>query len=171
MATLIDGLLTFSRLGRQGMVRRPVDVRSLVTGVLAGLEPELEGRAVELVLGDLPLCTADPLLLQQVYVNLLENALKFTRTRNPARIEIGSHSEHGERVWFVADDGVGFDMAFAGPLFETFHRLHRSDEYEGTGIGLALVRRIVQRHGGRIWTNAIDGVGATFSFTIPEEEE
>lgn len=171
MAALIDGLLSFSRLGRQGMLRRTVDVRSLVAEVVHGLAPTLEGRNVEIVLGDLPTCSADPLLLRQVYANLIGNAVKFTRMRDGARIDIGSSADGDGRTWFVADDGVGFDMAFAGKLFETFHRLHRSEEYEGTGIGLALVRLIVQRHGGRIWANAAEGAGAVFSFTLPEEEE
>lgn len=168
MGALIDGLLAFSRLGRQGMVLRPVDVRRLVKDVLQELDHEFDGRNVEIVLGELPVCAADPVLLRQVYANLLANALKFTRSRNPARIEIGSRIDDGSRVWFVGDNGVGFDMAFSGRLFETFQRLHRIDEYEGTGIGLALVRLIVHRHGGEIWADAIEGSGATFSFTLPE---
>jgi PAS domain S-box-containing protein len=167
MGALIDGLLAFSRLGRQGMVPRPVDVRRVVKDVLQELGHELDGRNVEIVLGDLPVCAADPVLLRQVYANLLANALKFTRSRESARIEIGSRIDDGNRVWFVGDNGVGFDMEFSHKLFETFQRLHRSDEYEGTGIGLALVRLIVQRHGGEIWADAVEGSGATFSFTLP----
>jgi signal transduction histidine kinase len=169
MGALIDGLLSFSRLGRQGMVRRPVDVRRLVEDVLQELRPDLEGRTVELVIGDLPPCDADPILLRQVYANLVGNAVKFTGKREAARIEIGSRLLEGERVWFVGDNGVGFDMAYSGKLFQTFQRLHRSDEYEGTGIGLALVQLIVERHGGTIWADATEARGATFSFTIPGE--
>lgn len=169
MGALIDGLLAFSRLGRQGMARRPVDVRRLVDEVLAELGPDLEGRTVEFVIGDLPPCDADPVLLRQVYANLVGNAVKFTRDREPARIEIGSCELDGARTWFVGDNGVGFDMAFADKLFETFQRLHRSDEYDGTGIGLALVRLIVQRHGGDVSAQAAEGKGATFSFTLPAE--
>jgi signal transduction histidine kinase len=170
MGDLIDGLLAFSRLGRQGMVRRPVDVRRIVGEVLDELAPELAGRQVELVLGDLPPCDADQVLLRQVYANLIGNAVKFTRARETARIEVGSRELDGVRTWFVADNGVGFDMAFAGKLFETFQRLHRIDEYEGTGIGLALVRLIVERHGGEISACAEPGLGATFSFTLPAEQ-
>ena len=169
MGTLIDGLLAFSRLGRQGMVRRLVDVPRLVREVLAELEPELAGRQVEFVIGELPPCDADPVLLRQVYANLIGNAVKFTRNRESARVEVGSFEADGERTWFVGDNGVGFDMAYANKLFETFQRLHRSEEYEGTGIGLALVRLIVQRHGGDISAEAQEGVGATFSFTLPVE--
>ncbi|MBA3841125.1 MAG: PAS domain-containing protein [Actinobacteria bacterium] len=171
MGALIDGLLAFSRLGRQGMVRGPVDVRRVVGEVVRELEPELEDRTVEIVLGDLPPVDADPVLLRQVYANLIGNALKFTRGTASARIEVGSRIVGGERVWSVGDNGVGFDMAFAGKLFQTFQRLHRSDDYEGTGIGLALVRLIVQRHGGEISADAVEGRGATFSFTLPEERE
>jgi PAS domain S-box-containing protein len=169
MGALIDGLLAFSRLGRQGMVRRPVDVRRLVGEVLAELAPELVERHVEFVIGDLPPCDADPVLLRQVYANLIGNAVKFTRDVESGRVEIGSRETDGVRTWFVGDNGVGFDMAFADKLFETFQRLHRSDEYEGTGIGLALVRLIVQRHGGDISAAAVEGSGATFSFTVPAE--
>jgi PAS domain S-box-containing protein len=169
MGALIDGLLAFSRLGRQGMVRSPVDVRALVADVIEVLQPDLAGRDVEIAVGELPSCFADALLLRQVYANLIGNAVKFTGGREAARIEIGSHEVDGERVWFVRDDGVGFDMAFAGRLFETFQRLHRSDAYEGTGIGLALVQKIVQRHGGRIWAAAAENAGATFSFTVPDD--
>jgi PAS domain S-box-containing protein len=170
MGALIDGLLAFSRLGRQGMSRVPVDVRRIVNTVLEDLAPDLEGRDVQISLGELPVCDADPVLLRQVYANLLGNAVKFTRSVECARIEVGSRTENGERVWFVVDNGVGFDMAYAANLFETFHRLHRADQYEGTGIGLALVRLIVQRHGGEIRADAAVGAGATFSFTIPIEE-
>jgi signal transduction histidine kinase len=169
MGALIDGLLAFSRLGRQGMVRSPVDVRRLVREVFAELASELADRQVEVVIGDLPPCDADPVLLRQVYANLIGNAVKFTRAQDSARIEVGSREVDGERTWFVADNGVGFDVAYAGKLFETFQRLHRADEYEGTGIGLALVRLIVERHGGEIAARAEPGVGATFSFTLPAE--
>jgi signal transduction histidine kinase len=170
MGALIDGLLAFSRLGRQGMSRVPVDVRRIVNTVLEDLAPDMEGRNVQISLGELPVCDADAVLLRQVYANLLGNAVKFTRAVECARIEVGSRVEGGERVWFVKDNGVGFDMAYAANLFETFHRLHRADQYEGTGIGLALVRLIVQRHGGEIQANAAEREGATFSFTIPIEE-
>lgn len=170
MGGLIDGLLAFSRLGRQGMTLSRVDVHRIVTNVLDELAPELENRDVEIVLGDLPVCTADAVLLRQVYANLIGNAVKFTRTTANARIEVGSTPGADGRVWFVADNGAGFNMAFADNLFETFHRLHRADEYEGTGIGLALTRLVIQRHRGDIWADSREGLGATFSFTIPEEQ-
>jgi light-regulated signal transduction histidine kinase (bacteriophytochrome) len=151
------------------MSRGPVDVRRIVLEVLAQLQPELAGRELEFVLGELPPCDADPVLLRQVYANLIGNAVKFTRDCEAQRVEIGSHEAGGIRTWFVADNGVGFDMAFADKLFETFQRLHRSDTYEGTGIGLALVRLIVQRHGGEISVAAAENAGARFSFTLPPE--
>ena len=121
-------------------------------------------------LAALPVCLADPALLRQVYTNLLNNAFKFTRKRAGARVEVGSRMENGERVWFVKDNGAGFDMRYASKLFGVFQRLHSAEEYEGTGVGLALVQRIVQRHGGRIWAESSPGQGAAFFFTLPERE-
>jgi PAS domain S-box-containing protein len=167
MAGLIDGLLSFSRLGRAPLKRQPVDPKSLVDAALAQLQFELDGRDVEVAIGELPPCEGDPTLLEQVFVNLLSNALKYSRTRAPARIEIGS-SRDDEVVYFVRDNGVGFDPGYAHKLFGVFERLHRAEDYEGNGLGLALVRRIVQRHGGRIWAESAEGRGATFSFTIGE---
>jgi signal transduction histidine kinase len=167
MGHLVDDLLTFSRLGRQSIRKQLVDPAVLVRQVLEDLEPERNGRRVEIVMTELSACEGDPVLLKQVWANLLANALKFTRDREPARIEIGSEEAGAGTVYSVRDNGVGFDMRYADKLFGVFQRLHRAEEYEGTGVGLAIVQRIVQRHGGRVWTEAEEGKGATFYFTIP----
>jgi light-regulated signal transduction histidine kinase (bacteriophytochrome) len=166
MGTLIDGLLTFSRLGQQQINKRSVDVHAMVGEVAAELTADSAGTTADISIGALPGATADPILLRQVLVNLLSNALKYTRNVQSARIEIGSYSRDGTHVYFVADNGVGFDMRYASKLFEVFQRLHRAEEYEGTGLGLALVARIVERHSGRIWAEAAPNEGATFHFTL-----
>ncbi len=169
MGRLIDDLLAFARLGRQSLVKRQVDPADVARRALGQLNAELEGRGVDVRIDQLPPCEADPSLLQQVYVNLLSNALKFTRTRSPAVIEVGSRELEGHRVYFVEDNGVGFDMRYADKLFGVFQRMHRSEEYEGTGVGLAIVQRIVHRHGGRVWAEAEPGAGATFLFSLEGE--
>jgi len=169
MGRLIDDLLAFARLGRQSLVRRLVDPSEVARRSLAQLRTELEGREVDVRIDQLPPCQADPSLLQQVYVNLLSNSLKFTRTRSPAVIEVGSRELEGHRVYFVEDNGVGFDMRYADKLFGVFQRMHRSEDYEGTGVGLAIVQRIVHRHGGRVWAEAEPNVGATFLFSLEGE--
>ena len=169
MGHLVDDLLTFSRLSRQPLTKHPIAVADLVRRVLADLRSEQEGRRVELSIGDLPICQADPALLKQVLVNLLDNALKFTRRRDVAAIEVGCREDAdkpGEWVYFVRDNGVGFDIQYAGRLFGVFQRLHRPEEYEGTGVGLATVQRIIQRHGGSVWADAEVNKGATFYFTL-----
>ena len=167
MGQLIDGLLAFSRLGRQPLDKQPIDTAGLVRQVLDSLSSEQAGRQVEISLDELPVCQGDPTLLRQVWVNLLSNALKFTRGREVARIEIGSMAgQDGEPVYFVKDNGVGFDMQYADKLFGVFQRLHRAEEYEGTGVGLAIVQRIVHRHGGRVWAESEPGAGATFYFAL-----
>ena len=138
MGRLIDDLLRFSRLGREAMDSWPVATPDLVRQCLDELAAEREGRQVEIVLGELPPCRADATLLKQVWLNLLANALKFTRKRDPARVEVGSFAQDGEVVYFVRDNGVGFDMAYADKLFGVFQRLHRQEDFEGTGVGLAL---------------------------------
>jgi len=166
MGRLIDDLLAFARLGRQSLSKQRVDPTQIVHRVLEQLRTDMEGLDVEVRIGDLPPCHADPSLLQQVFVNLLANALKFTRTRSPAMIEIGSSVDHGHTAYFVKDNGVGFDMRFADKLFGVFQRMHRAEDYEGTGVGLAIVQRVVHRHGGRVWAEAESDAGATFSFTL-----
>jgi PAS domain S-box-containing protein len=166
MARLIQDLLQLSRLSRQPLERRPVEPAGLVREALEVLAPELEGRPVEFVVGDLPHVEADRGLLKQVFVNLLSNAIKYTRKRTPAHIEIGARDDAGVTVYFVRDDGVGFDMRYATKLFGVFQRMHRAEEYEGTGVGLAIAKRIVNRHGGRIWAESAPDKGSTFSFTL-----
>jgi signal transduction histidine kinase len=167
MGRLIDDLLSFSRLSRQGLRSDRVLPAELVREALDGLAFDRQGRSVEVVVGELLPCRADPALLKQLFVNLLSNALKFTRHRVDSHIEIASSELDGEVVYSITDDGAGFDMKYANKLFGVFQRLHRAEDYEGTGVGLAIAQRIVHRHGGRIWANGVLGHGATFSFTLP----
>jgi light-regulated signal transduction histidine kinase (bacteriophytochrome) len=143
-----------------------VECADLVRQVLGELRYEHKGRRVDLSIGALPACQADPGLLKQVFVNLLANALKFTRQCEVAMITVGCREDGGEHIYFVQDNGVGFNMRYANKLFGVFQRLHPTEEYEGTGVGLAIVQRIVHRHGGRIWADAVVNQGATFSFTL-----
>lgn len=166
MSAMVGDLLAFSRLGRQALTVREVALEALVAEALANLQAEREGRCVELVVGPLPSCHGDPVLLRQVFVNLLGNALKFTRKRAVARIEVGAQESGGRTVHFVRDNGVGFDMQYATKVFGVFQRHHRAEEYEGTGVGLSIVQRIVARHGGRVWAEAAVDAGATFFFTL-----
>jgi signal transduction histidine kinase len=168
MSALIDALLEFSRAGRAELHIGAVDLESVVDGVISELQTGLAARGIEWRRGALPTVRGDRVLLQQVLANLLSNAVKYTRTRNPAVIEIGVHEgRDNEVVVFVRDNGVGFDLRYAGRLFEVFQRMHRVDEFEGTGIGLANARRIVTRHGGTIWADATIGSGAWFYFSLP----
>lgn len=167
MGQLVDDLLAFSRLGRQALRQQPVNTRDIVERALAQLAPQLEGRQLELVIGQLPECAADPGLLEQVFVNLLSNAIKYSKKKHAARIEVGALDAGADPVtFFVRDNGAGFDMAYADKLFGVFQRLHRSQDFEGTGVGLAIVQRIIDRHGGRIWAEAAVDQGATFYFTL-----
>jgi light-regulated signal transduction histidine kinase (bacteriophytochrome) len=134
--------------------------------VLEDLQAEQTNRRVEIVAADLPACQADPTLLQQVFANLISNAFKYTRQRDPAVIEIGSRDEKGQCVYFIKDNGAGFEMKYAHKLFGVFQRLHGADQFEGTGVGLAIVQRIIHRHGGRVWAEAELEKGAIFSFTL-----
>jgi PAS domain S-box-containing protein len=166
MSELIDGLLTFLRLGRCSMKKKTIAPADLVRQAWAGMQAEWAGRDVALTIDELPACQADPGLMELVLNNLLSNALKFTRQRERARIRVGWERRDDQNVYFVQDNGVGFDMQYAHRLFGMFERLHHDDEYEGTGIGLVIVERIVQRHGGRVWVGAQEGQGATFYFTL-----
>lgn len=167
MGQLIDDLLAFSRMGRTEMSERNVDLGALVQHVILGLEADTRGRNIAWTIPPLPAVQGDPAMLQQAFANLLGNAVKYTRPRDPAQIEIGcSGEEEGRVILFVRDNGVGFEMKYAGKLFGVFQRMHRADQFEGTGIGLANVRRIIARHGGRIWAEAARDQGATFYFTL-----
>ena len=164
MGELLDDLLDFARLGRTALGDERVGMRALAQQVVAELlaaEPDVP-RHVEVA--ELPDCRGDAALLRQVLRNLVANALKYSRTRTPARVEIGHDRAKG--AYFVRDNGVGFDMQYAGKLFGVFSRLHAPREFEGTGVGLAIVQRIVQRHAGRVWAEALVDQGATFYFTL-----
>jgi len=167
MGGLIDDLLEFSRMGRAEMRETSVELDDLVREAIRDLETAAAGRDIAWQIPPLPRVVGDPAMLKQVFANLLGNAVKYTRPRDAARIEIGTAGEEdGRVVVFVRDNGVGFDMKHAGKLFGVFQRLHRADEFEGTGIGLANVRRIIARHGGRVWAEAVPDQGATFYFAL-----
>jgi light-regulated signal transduction histidine kinase (bacteriophytochrome) len=168
MGHLIDDLLNLSRNSRAEMTRTRVNLQEMLDETIQRLQPETEGRNILWKKSSLLQVQADPALLQLVFNNLLLNAVKYTRQRNPAEIEVGClHDSANEVTVFVRDNGAGFDMKYANKLFGVFQRLHRDDEFEGTGIGLANVRRIIARHGGRTWAEGkVDG-GATFYFTLP----
>jgi light-regulated signal transduction histidine kinase (bacteriophytochrome) len=171
MGLLIDDLLKFSRLSRLPLNKRTVDTAVLVKVVLDDLSSQRKGRQIEVLIGDLPPCSGDPALLKQVWINLLSNAFKYTLNREAAVIEIGCTVEQSGRVYFVRDNGTGFDMRHANKLFGVFQRLHREEEFEGTGVGLAIVQRIIHRHGGIVWAEAALDHGATFSFTVEGESK
>jgi PAS domain S-box-containing protein len=170
MGHLLDELLTFARVGQVQMYRLHFNLGDVVTEVRQELRREAEGRHIEWVVGPLPEIVGDPTLLGQALNRLLTNALKFTRPRPQARIEIGSRSTENEVIVYVADNGVGFDPRYRDKLFGVFQRLHPGGEFEGLGLGLAQVRRIVQRHGGRTWAEGAPEQGATFYFSLPRPE-
>jgi light-regulated signal transduction histidine kinase (bacteriophytochrome) len=164
---LVDGLLHFSQLGRTALARVEVDVGRLVEEVRHLLEPDLQGRNVRWTVHPLPNVNGDPTMLRLVVQNLLSNAIKYTRDRAEPEIEVGCRTTADGHEFYVRDNGRGFDMAYAGKLFGVFQRLHREEEFEGIGIGLANVRRIVERHGGRVWAEGRLDHGATFHFSLP----
>jgi light-regulated signal transduction histidine kinase (bacteriophytochrome) len=167
MGTLVSDLLAFARLARSEMRCRPVDLDALVAGVQRELEPETKDRTIVWKVAELPTIQADKSMLRQVFYNLLSNAIKYSRKKEQTLIEVGCQEQPGELICFVRDNGAGFDMRYAQKLFGVFHRLHRADQFEGTGVGLSIVQRIIHRHGGRIWAEAEVDKGATFTFTLP----
>ena len=167
MGELIEDLLVFSRMGRVEMRDTTVEPAVLVAHVIGRLSQETNGRTIEWKMGPLPAVHADPAMVRLVFENLLANAVKYTRGREKAVIEVGGAVENGEVVFHVRDNGVGFDMQYAGRLFGVFQRLHRAEDFEGTGIGLANVRRIIARHGGRTWAEGEVEKGAVFYFSLP----
>jgi two-component system sensor histidine kinase/response regulator len=167
MDRLVLDLLAFSRASNQPLEKQPINTTALVRACLDELRTEAAARQMRVELKDLPECEADPVLLRQVWYNLLSNAFKFTRKRDVASVEIGGRQAGDELVYFVRDNGAGFDMSQAAKLFAVFQRLHRETEYEGTGVGLAIAQRILHRHGGRIWAESQKDLGATFHFALP----
>lgn len=170
MGQLVDDLLNLARLGRREMSPQVTRLSSIAEDAVGEMKNENPGRSIEWKLGPLPFVECDPGLMKQVFVNLLSNAVKFTRPRSEARIEVGAFSQDGHPVIFVRDNGVGFSMKYADKLFGVFQRLHRAEDFEGTGIGLATVQRILLRHGGRAWAEAELDKGATFYFTLGGEK-
>jgi signal transduction histidine kinase len=171
MGALVDDLLAFARTGQTVTRLQRIDVNPLVAEVLEELTPSTAGRRIDWQIGALPAVLADPALLRTVWMNLLSNAIKFTAQRPAARIEVGTQpAAAGEAALYVRDNGVGFEMQYADQLFGVFRRLHRDEEFAGTGIGLATVRRIVERHGGRVWAEGRVDAGATVYFTLTAAE-
>jgi PAS domain S-box-containing protein len=169
MGDLIDDLLAFSRIGRAETQRTPVSLEQLVKEAVSEVQQETEGRNIVWSIGALPHVYGDRSMLRLVLVNLIANAIKFTRPRPQPEIEIGcTEGKENEVVIFIRDNGVGFEMKYVNKLFGVFQRLHRADEFEGTGIGLATVQRIIHRHGGRVWAEGLVDRGATFSFSVPK---
>ena len=168
MAMLIDDLLTFSRLGRQALTLAPVDVRQLAIDTMRDVRSD---RELRFTAADAPPALADRTTLRQVMLNLLGNAAKYAKREAPAHIEFGGRAENGQNVYWVRDEGIGFDMRYAPKLFGVFQRLHADATIEGTGVGLAIVERIVSRHGGTVWAKGEEGKGGTFFFTLRSVSE
>jgi PAS domain S-box-containing protein len=166
MGLLVDELLNLARVGRHALNRRPIQLNAIVAEVIAILQPDISGRQVEWIVADLPTVACDPILVKQIFQNLLANALKFTRSRTSTIIEVGCGEKDGQTVFRVRDNGIGFNMKYVDKLFGVFQRLHRAEDFEGTGIGLATVQRIVNKHGGRVWAEGELDKGAAFHFTL-----
>jgi light-regulated signal transduction histidine kinase (bacteriophytochrome) len=169
MQHLIDDLLAYSRANRAELRTQTVDMDALVQEVWNQLTSTIDGGKITLALEPLPVARGDPVLLRQIWTNLLGNAIKYTSKKDAPRIAIGARAEPGATVYTVQDNGAGFDMRYADKLFGVFQRLHTQREFEGTGVGLAIVKRLVHRHGGSVWAEGEPGVGATFSFSIPNQ--
>ena len=167
LATRVEGLARFGRVSRQPLTCRRVDIADLVRQLLAAADKNAETGHIDVITGDLPEAIGDPGLIQQLFSSLISNAFKFSRDCTAPRIEIGGHGESGRNAYFVADNGAGFDMKYAGKLFGLFQRMHAEAQFDGAGVELAIARCIVERHGGTIRAEAAKGRGATFHFTLP----
>jgi len=167
MGMLIDDLLRFSKMGRQAIQPEVIDLNEFVAEIVEELKPQTLGRVVELRVGAMPSVRADRAMMRQLLTNLLSNAIKYSAPKASAVIEVGCRQTESGNVYYVRDNGVGFDMQYAHKLFGVFQRLHTVKEFEGTGVGLALVHRIIERHGGRVWAEGAVNEGATISFTLP----
>jgi light-regulated signal transduction histidine kinase (bacteriophytochrome) len=167
MGRLVDDLLNLARIGRQELRRQPTELPPIVEEVIASFKSEIENRKIEFRVGALPIVKCDPALMHYVFINLISNAIKYTRPRDHAIIEIAQAAGNGSsQTIFIRDNGVGFSMQYADKLFGVFQRLHRAEQFEGTGVGLAIVERIIRKHGGKVWAEAELDKGATFYFSI-----
>ena len=169
MSDLVNGILGFLRLGREELRPAPINMDDLARSALDDLKEKTDARAIDIEIEPLPDTFGDAAMIRRVWTNLLENAVKFTAPRANARIELGARAGESETIYFVRDNGVGFDMRFTAKLFGVFSRLH-SSEFSGHGLGLAVVQRVVARHGGRVWAEAKPDEGATFYFSLPKQE-
>ena len=167
LSAMVEGILALSRATKHPLHHSDVPVQRIVQEIVAGLQKKHPDRKIEFLVGELPDVSGDMALLQQAWSNLLANAVKFTRTKETAKIEISGSAGQGEVIYTIRDNGAGFDMKYQSKLFGLFQRFHTEKEYEGIGAGLALVKRIIQRHGGRVWAEAKPGEGATFHFALP----
>lgn len=169
MGLLLDHILALSRLNRRAINKQLVDCGQLVQDCLNELRGEFVGREIDWEIGSMPPCAADPALLKQAWINLISNAIKYTARRRPAVIEIGSQAgdKPQRQTYYIKDNGAGFDMRYAHKLFGAFQRLHRAEDFVGTGVGLAIVQRIIHRHGGSVWAEGEPDRGATFYFSLP----
>lgn len=170
MGHLIDDILLLSRASRQEMVLNEIDMAALAKSVYDDFQTDVADRDVEFIMGDIPNAYGDRAMLGQVFQNLIGNAIKFTRNNNPAIIEVGGEKEGKEIVYYVKDNGAGFDMKYINKLFGLFQRLHSPEEFEGTGVGLSIVQRVIRRHGGSVWGEGAVGQGATIYFTLPKDK-
>jgi light-regulated signal transduction histidine kinase (bacteriophytochrome) len=171
MGQLIDDLLAFSRLGRKAMYTSKVDMKAMATAVFNELVQGGHQERIDFQITRLPAVNADPSLIRQVWINLLSNAIKFTSRKERASIRVGTKQSRDEYIYYVSDTGAGFDMEYVDKLFGVFQRLHSESEFEGTGVGLAIVQRIIRRHGGRVWAEGEPDKGATFYFALPRKED
>jgi light-regulated signal transduction histidine kinase (bacteriophytochrome) len=169
MGRLIDDLLTFARMGRKDIEKTVISTEAMIQEVVREIAPEDKNGHIQWVIGPLPDVTGDINAMRQVWINLISNAVKYSANKETPRIEIGFIALEGENVFFVKDNGVGFDEKYKDKLFKVFQRLHSAEDFEGTGVGLAIVEKIVSKHGGRVWAKAEVGKGACFYFSLPED--